>query len=395
MNIQHLSEDTEVLNTIDLALVHAIDSGATLVKNPSNVFLSHKRTFHDIEAMRFFECVDDSWCTLDFKDIYPLFTEFENFDIRDIFVCDSRSSMVCARYAAFNMQKRARWPECMCAAEDSLGHGIETMWRVNWAELPYFASRTEEYRFYFERVYVRYAAYMELHDMVPVPMEDIWIPIPWEEAWPCDSMWRAFDKELADKYPFEMRLLERVFLPGVVQRRHSPSVVELVPQQPSPPCTNHENNKRKRNRGTSWEKATDEEEQREKCILRQSLDMSCLDGIEDDIKSILVAAIEDVVVEKRYRAENKMVKQKTEKNKKRSKAPLFQYAHSMITHDVLENVLVMMMQGKEDAVAATTNDHVFAPSRAACMCCLLFIHDIPEIHWPKSHNFPRRPLSCN
>lgn len=393
MDLSHCYGDSLVMNNVDLALLMAIDYGDTLIAGPSNIYAPHRGTFFEVETQRTVEFSLESGCTVPLRDLYPNFENQTNFEIRKMHFGDTDSSMLCVRYAAFLCDKRDAWPPEMRFAEDMFRDEVESLWRIDWGRLHnyVFETREQECKFVFDRLYVRYAAYMKLTGFDPVHMDTIWLDVPWGEAWPCDEVFFAYERQLASRYPFHMQLIERVLLPDRVFRRSycTPMPFDGVSFGTNvEPVHRHVSAlKRTRKRGTEWQHVCDGDRKNEHSILLQSLDMPCLTGglspvlrqqIEDDISN--------VVVEKRFRGENNMAKPKSEMNMKRSKAPMFRYGHASITTDVLQTVL-QRMNVKHDFVNGP-----YAPSRATCVCCLLFVRGVSDVHWPNPLNFPRRAL---
>ena len=332
------------MNQLDVALVHAIDTGNTLVTSPMDVLVSHKRNFFDIEVERFYELVIASF-TRDSSGMYPQFDGMCDFDISEMHLGTERSSMLVIECASFHMDKRGRWSVEMCAAEDAFVDAINTSWRVDWTNLPHFQTIDEGNRFLFEKVYVRYAAYMELQGLEAVRMDDI----------------QSFEQ-----YPYEMQLLDRMFVP----QRYS-VVIPPTPQM-------------KRNRGTPWEVAPVERQRIDQDTLVRSLEAlrnGCC--IDNHMHQSIVGMISNVVVQTRLSAENTMSNGKTDINVKRGKKPGFRYAHPLFTREGMDMVLMCMPDepGMKLRKRDNTYGHI-AASRDVCLYYILFMHNIDASYWP-------------
>jgi hypothetical protein len=363
---------------IDVTLLFAIDTGATLVMGPSKYpttlypYGQHKRNFRDIEAARllhvYHEAVRNGMPECGIEAVTP--KHYADCDMSKL-----GSDMHCGACMFILQDTRENWPKEMVVANDLYVGGMLGEWFMDWSATLQFRTKVDELAYILNKVHSRYAGYVMLEfGTDPMDIHDIWFPPPWTEAWPEESVAIQFEKDLVARFPDIMKTIEHILMPQRVKYRE-----EFVASQPKS-C----GAKRSRDRGTPWEIAPRQTQSDEINTLKRSLKLPSLNPVSNELKASIERALDEVVVETRQRAQNAMKHQKTSENKRRSEAPVLRYCHPHITKEVLDAVLAL--KGKKENVYENK-----ASSRVLCVCCFLYLHGIPVENWVESHNFPRPP----
>ena len=353
---------------VDTQLVYAIDCGFTLVTSHLDhpPWGQHKKTFAEVEMARlphiYATAVRNGMPDCGIEAVTPKFLD------------DSVIGSDPAGHACMTVLKHGAWPKEMIDAEATYIDTITGPWCIH---LPAM-DRSQSLFNSFMRLHSRYAAYEMIHGHDPVPSSDIWCDIPW--AFDDEAQMIHYERELVRRYPPRMEVIEIILDPNRVRYRLDFPWPHHVPA-PAPP---QPKKKRSRNRGTSWDLASPQMSVDEIATLKRSLRLPCLSSLTEDVIESLEYDLNMVDVEIRQRGQNTMKHVKTEENKRRSEAPVVRYDHPLFTEDVVDAVLAL--QGKKENPYGDK-----APTRVACVCCLLYLHDIPVDMWVQSSNFPRPP----
>ena len=344
-----------------MPLLLAIESGETLVTAHGE----HKKTFIDIELSRMYQAYAEA-----LRNGMPDFgidTVMPEFD-RDMYASnlfDTLADVTVPMWAACSLLIKEKWPEELVKAHTTYVETIRNDWCTNWnVNMPEFASDYDEIQYVFAKVHSRYAAYMMLkHGEAPDPLN-----------FPLDTDPPRYEYEMFENSPPLMQVMYAMYVPQRID-----SMIRWVKEKEGPKVLM---TRPSRKRGTPWDTASEETRRVEIRTLKRSLKLPCLSSVSSKILTTIENALNEVIVETRYKAQNSIKKERSEANKKRAEAPSLRYYHPDFTKDVLN--MVLNLQGKKE------NPHEDkAPSRVSCVCCLLYLHDVPFESWVQSQNFPK------
>lgn len=234
---------------------------------------------------------------------------------------------------------------------------------------------------FMHKVYLRYEGLMKLCGQTPTPKDSFWPRRSMDGvAFLSSTIHTSPAAFFEDERPPPPEFWEvyRVLAMCADTNYPAETVVVREPKQLTKPS-----HKRNRGAGTDWIPAPSDQKDAELDTLYRSLDMKCLkERLSTKDVDILRTYIKDVTVDVRRRGENDTKKPKTDDNKKRNAKPLYRYGHPLITEELLDTVLLMQGNKKNEYVT-------YAPSRAACMWCFLHAIGIESSYWPAGQNFPR------
>lgn len=315
--------DAEARYNLDLFLVHCIDKGYTLCSHPSaDEINEHSIDLAHIESSRhsvFHMMAGLSPPPLDVESLRGL-TVFDAFHNT-------------AAYTDFKRQKP--YGDDLRAAEDVFHTHIEEIWCVDWNRLGDFPKKSYEYFATYYYLHLRYQAYVAiLHGTEAVPIREIIFDPPWDEDWPDETACIAYELAMEARMPYEMQLLERVFLPERVLRRHD------LPRHQS---------------DSTWTTVDDDSALKDRMVQC----VRSLDNIPEDVKESIAAYLPTLQIEECDGT--------------------YRYSHFLFRRDTL--VALMRTRG----VQFEWSTH--APSPDICILYFLHAYNISPDHWPSFLDF--------